>query len=37
MRSIDHRWGVARAQVGLADLARLHGDHADAQRRYAEA
>jgi DNA-binding NarL/FixJ family response regulator len=37
MRAIDHGWGVARAQVGLGDLSRLRGDHADAQRRYAEA
>ena len=31
MRSIDHRWGVARAQLGLGDLARVRGDLADAQ------
>lgn len=37
MRSIDHRWGVARAQVGLGDLDRLRGDHGDAQLRYADA
>ena len=30
MRAIDHRWGVARAQLGLGDLARLRGDLAGA-------
>ena len=37
MRSIDHRWGVARAQLGLGDLARLRGDFGGAQRMYADA
>ncbi len=37
MRSIDHRWGVARAQLGLGDLARLRGDLDGAQRMYTEA
>ena len=37
MRSIDHRWGVARAQLGLGDLARLRGDLGGAQRMYADA
>ena len=37
MRAIDHRWGVARAQLGLGDLAELRGDFADARQRYMEA
>jgi predicted ATPase/DNA-binding CsgD family transcriptional regulator len=37
MRAIDHRWGVARAQMGLGDLARLRGDLDGAQRMYADA
>jgi predicted ATPase/DNA-binding CsgD family transcriptional regulator/tetratricopeptide (TPR) repeat protein len=37
MRSIDHRWGVARAQLGLGDLARLRGDFSAARRMYADA
>ena len=37
MRSIDHRWGVARAQLGLGDLARLRGDLAQAQLMYGDA
>jgi DNA-binding CsgD family transcriptional regulator len=37
MRAIDHRWGVARAQLGLGDLARVRGDFADASKRYTEA
>ena len=37
MRSIDHRWGVARSQLGLADLARLRGDLAEARHMYGEA
>jgi DNA-binding CsgD family transcriptional regulator len=37
MRAIDHRWGVARAQLGLGDLARVRGDFADARQRYMEA
>jgi DNA-binding CsgD family transcriptional regulator len=37
MRSIDHRWGVARAQLGLADLARLRGDLSGAQQMYGDA
>jgi DNA-binding NarL/FixJ family response regulator len=37
MRSIDHRWGIARAQLGLGDLARMRGDSADARRMYTEA
>jgi DNA-binding NarL/FixJ family response regulator len=37
MRSIDHRWGVARAQLGLGDLGRLRGDLDHAQRMYAGA
>ena len=35
--SIDHRWGVARAQLGLGDLARLRGDLAQAQLMYGDA
>jgi predicted ATPase/DNA-binding CsgD family transcriptional regulator len=37
MRSIDQRWGVARAQLGLGDLARLRGDFSGAQRLYSDA
>jgi DNA-binding NarL/FixJ family response regulator len=37
MGAIDHRWGVARAQLGLGDLARLRGDFAGARRMYADA
>ena len=37
MRSIDHLWGVARAQLGLGDLARLRGDLGAAQRMYGDA
>ena len=37
MGSIDHRWGVARAQLGVGDLARLRGDLAQAQLMYGEA
>lgn len=37
MRSIDHRWGVAHAQLGLGDFARLRGDLDGAQRMYADA
>jgi DNA-binding CsgD family transcriptional regulator len=37
MRSIDHRWGVARAQLGLGDLARLRGDLDGARRMYTDA
>ena len=37
MRSIDHLWGVAHAQLGLGDLARLRGDLDGAQRMYADA
>jgi DNA-binding NarL/FixJ family response regulator len=37
MRSIDHRWGVARAQLGLGDLARLRGELDDARRMYTDA
>jgi predicted ATPase/DNA-binding CsgD family transcriptional regulator len=37
MYGIDHRWGVARAQLGLGDLARMRGDDADARKRYTEA
>ncbi|MGH3279121.1 MAG: LuxR C-terminal-related transcriptional regulator, partial [Trebonia sp.] len=37
MRGIDHRWGVARAQLGLGDLARMRGDLNGAKRMYADA
>ncbi len=37
MRSIDHGWGIARAQLGLGDLARLRGDFGGARRMYADA
>jgi len=37
MRSIDHLWGVARAQLGLGDLALMLRDFDDAQRMYADA
>jgi predicted ATPase/DNA-binding CsgD family transcriptional regulator len=37
MRDIEHYFGVARAQLGLADVARLRGDHGDARARYLEA
>src|SRR6185437_788572 len=37
MRSIDHGWGVARAQLGLGDVARLRGDLDGAQRMYTDA
>jgi len=37
MRSIDHLWGVARAELGLGDLARLRGDPGGAHARYLEA
>jgi DNA-binding NarL/FixJ family response regulator len=37
MRGIDHYWGVARAQLGLADVARLRADHGDARARYLDA
>ena len=32
-----HRWGVARAQLGLGDLARLGGDLDGAKRMYTDA
>ena len=37
MIAIDHRYGVARAQLGLGDLARLRGDFSSARRMYADA
>jgi DNA-binding NarL/FixJ family response regulator len=37
MRRIDQRWGVARALLGLGDLARLRRDPAEAHARYLEA
>ncbi len=37
MRSIDHGWGVARAQLGLGDLARMRGDRDGARDMYADA
>ena len=37
MRSIDHLWGVARAELGLGDLARLRGDLDGAQHMYSDA
>jgi DNA-binding CsgD family transcriptional regulator len=37
MRRIDQQWGVARALLGLGDLARLRGDPGGAHARYLEA
>ena len=37
MRRIDQQWGVARALLGLGDLARLRGDPGGAHCRYLEA
>ena len=37
MRSIDHAWGVARAELGLGDLAQLTGEYEDARQRYTAA
>ena len=37
MRRIDQQWGVARALLGLGDLARLRGDPGGAHSRYLEA
>ena len=37
MRRIDHQWGVARALLGLGDLARLRGDPGEATASYLEA
>jgi predicted ATPase/DNA-binding NarL/FixJ family response regulator len=37
MHSIDHLWGVARAQLGLGDLARMLRDFDGAKRMYADA
>jgi DNA-binding CsgD family transcriptional regulator len=37
MRSLDHGWGAARAQLGLGDLAVIQGEHDDARERYTEA
>ena len=37
MASIDHRWGVARAELGLGDLARMRGDLAQAHHMYGDA
>jgi DNA-binding CsgD family transcriptional regulator len=34
MRRIDHRWGAARALLGLGDLARLRGDPVEARSSY---
>ena len=36
MRRIDQQWGVARALLGLGDLARLRGDPGGAHSRYLE-
>jgi predicted ATPase/DNA-binding NarL/FixJ family response regulator len=37
MHSIDHLWGVARAQLGLGDVARMLRDFDGANRMYADA
>jgi DNA-binding NarL/FixJ family response regulator len=37
MRRIDQQWGIARALLGLGDLARLRRDPDDAHGRYLEA
>ena len=37
MRRIDQQWGVARALLGLGDLARLRSDLGGAHARYLEA
>src|SRR5262249_1004370 len=37
MRSIDHAWGAARAELGLGDLAQITGEHGDARQRYTAA
>jgi predicted ATPase/DNA-binding CsgD family transcriptional regulator len=37
MRRIDQQWGVARALLGLGDLARFRDDPGDAYDRYLEA
>ena len=37
MGRIDHHWRIARALLGLADLARLRGDPRDAHVQYQEA
>jgi predicted ATPase/DNA-binding NarL/FixJ family response regulator len=37
MHSIDHLWGVARAQLGLGDVARMLRDFDGAKRMYANA
>ena len=37
MRRIDQQWGVARALLGLGDLARLRGHPGEAHGRYVEA
>jgi DNA-binding CsgD family transcriptional regulator len=37
VRRIDQQWGVARALLGLGDLARLRGDPGGAHSRYLEA
>ena len=37
MRRIDQQWGVARALLGLGDLARLRDDLGAAHERYMEA
>ena len=37
MRRIDQQWGVARALLGLGDLARFRGHPGEAHSRYVEA